>query len=112
MKKEVKKVEDFRDEWVKSETIKNELINGTFDEKKYVGRLISWGNTAFEITEVINHGFVIKFAKKVIASDIKSFLDAFDLIDKQSWDIVVCVAAIMAEYTIWCNEQDKLTEKN
>ena len=25
MKKEVKKVEDFRDEWVKSETIKNEI---------------------------------------------------------------------------------------
>ena len=39
MKKEVKKVEDFRDEWVKSENIKNELMNGTFDEKKYVGSL-------------------------------------------------------------------------
>ena len=108
----MKKVEDFRDEWVQSETIKNELLNSTFDEKKYVGRLIAWGNTAFEITEVIHHGFVIKFAKKVIATNIKSFLDAFELIDKQSWDIVVCVAAIMAEYTIWCNEQDKRTENN
>ena len=27
MKEKIKKVEDFRDEWVKSETIKNELIN-------------------------------------------------------------------------------------
>ena len=112
MKKKIKKVEDFRDEWIKSETIKNELMNGTFDEKKYVGRLIAWGNTAFEIIEVIDHGFVIKFAKKVIATNIKSFIDAFDLIDSQSWDIVVCVSAIMTEYTIWCNEQDKLTEKN
>ena len=59
MEKEVKKVEDFRDEWVKSEIIKNELLKGSFDEKKYVGRLISWGNTAFEITEVIDHGFVL-----------------------------------------------------
>ena len=112
MKEKIKNVEDFRDEWVRSETIKNELMNGTFDEKKYVGRLIAWGNTAFEITEVIDHGFVIKFAKKVIATNIKSFIDGFDLIDSQSWDIVVCVAAIMAEYTIWCNEQDKLTENN
>ena len=112
MKKEVKKVEDFRDEWVMSETIKNELLNGTFDEKKYVGRLISWGNTAFEITEIIDHGFVIKFANKVIATNIKSFIDAFDLIDSQCWDIVVCVAAIMAEYTIWSNEQEKSTKKN
>ena len=110
MKKEVKKVEDFRDEWVMSESIKNELLSGTFDEKKYVGRLISWGNTAFEITEVINHGFVIKFANEVIATNIISFIDAFDLIDSRSWDIVVCVAAIMAEYTIWSNQQDKLTE--
>ena len=60
----------------------------------------------------IDHGFVIKFAKKVIATNIKSYIDAFDLIDNQSWDIVVCVAAIMAEYTIWYSEQDKLTEKN
>ena len=112
MKKEIKKIEDFRDEWVKSETIKNELLNGKFDEKKYVGRLISWGNTAFEITEEIDHGFVIKFAKKVIATNIKSFTDAFDLIDSQCWDIVACVAAMMAEYVIWCNEQNKLTEKN
>ena len=100
---------NFRDEWVKSETIKNELMNGAFDEKKYVGKLISWGNTAFEITEVIDHGFVIKFAKKVIASDIKSFSDAFELIDNQSRDIVVCVAAIMAEYIIWSNEQETIT---
>ena len=112
MKKSIKKVENFRDEWVMSETIKKELMNGTFDEKKYVGRLISWGNTAFEITDVIDHGFVIKFAKKVIASNIKSFLDAFDLIDSQSWDIVVCVAGIMSEYVIWCNEQEKLTKNN
>ena len=112
MKKKIQTVEDFRDEWVKSEIIKNELMNGTFDEKKYVGRLISWGNTAFEITDVIDHGFVIKFANKVIATNIISFIEAFDLIDGQSWDIVVCVAAIMSEYTIWCNEQDKLTEKN
>ena len=112
MKEKIKKVEDFRDEWVKAETIKNEILSGTFDEKKHVGRLISWGNTAFEIIEVRDYGFVIKFAKKVIATNIKSFIDAFDLIDSQSWDIVVCVAAIMAEYTIWSNEQDKLTKKN
>ena len=112
MKKEVKKVEDFRDEWVMSESIKNELLSGTFDEKKYVGRLIAWGNTAFEISEVINHGFVIKFAKKVIATNIESFKGAFNLIDSQCWVIVICVAAIMAEYTIWSNEQEKRTEKN
>lgn len=112
MKEKIKTVEDFRDEWVMSETIKKELLNGTFDEKKYVGRLVSWGNTAFEITEVIDHGFVIKFANKVIAKNMKSYIEAFDLIDSQSWDIVICVASIMAEYIIWCKEQEKLTEKN
>ena len=108
----MKKIEDFRDEWVMSETIKKELINGTFDEKKYAGKMVSWGNTAFEISEVIENGFVIKFANKVIAKNIKSYLDAFDLIDSQCWDIVVCVAGIMSEYIIWCKEQEKLTEKN
>ena len=28
MKEKIKKVEDFRDEWVMSESIKNELLNG------------------------------------------------------------------------------------
>ena len=112
MKKKIVVVEDFRDEWVKSETIKKELMNGTFDEKKYVGKLVSWGQTAFEISEVIDNGFVIKFANKVIATNIKSYLDAFDLIDNQCWDIVVCVAGIMSEYVVWCNEQDKLAKNN
>ena len=112
MKKKIVVVEDFRDEWVMSETIKNELMNGTFDEKKYIGRMIFWGNTAFEISEVIYHGFVIKFANKVIATKISTFIDAFDLIDSQSGDIVVCVAGIMSEYIIWCNEQDKLAKNN
>ena len=112
MKEKITTVEDFRDEWVMSESIKNQILSGTFDEKKYVGRLISWGNTAFEITEVIDHGFVIKFAKKVIATNIKSFIDAFDLIDSQCWDIVVCVAAAMAEYITWIKEQEKLTKNN
>ena len=112
MKEKIKKVEDFRDKWVMSESIKNELINGTFDEKKYIGRLISWGNTAFVIEEDRENKYIIKFASKIIAKNISSFIDAFDLIDTQSWDIVICVAAIMAEYIIWSNEQEKLTKNN
>ena len=104
----MKKNIDFRDEWINKNEVINALTESNFDENDWINRLIAWGETVFCIKKERENRYYIEFAGRIICTDINTFGQAIELIEKKDWDIIRVISAVMADYIFWSENQDTI----
>lgn len=104
-----KKVIDFREEWIDSAHLFEEIKNNgkDFDEDKWLNKLIAWGETVFEIKRERNETYTIYFVNRPVKINIQTFEMAVNYIENKDWDLIRCVSALMANFMIYDNQINK-----